>query len=45
MLEAALIVALHGAHAGGVDGGWIGSLAVVALILVTLALASRRARK
>ena len=45
MAYAHLIVALHGTHAGGVDGGWIGPFAVTALILITLALASRRAKK
>ena len=45
MVEADLIVALHGVHAGGADGGWIGPFAMTMLILVTLALASRRAKK
>jgi hypothetical protein len=45
MPELALVVALHGAHTGGVDGGWIGPITMVVLIIVTLALASRRANK
>ncbi|HEV8573367.1 MAG TPA: LPXTG cell wall anchor domain-containing protein [Dehalococcoidia bacterium] len=44
MPEIALIVALHGAHAGGVDGGWIGSLVIGVLIIAGLALLSRKRR-
>ena len=45
MVELAVIVALHGAHAGGADLGWIGPLGISVLILLTLALASRKAKK
>jgi hypothetical protein len=45
VLDADLVIALHGVHTGGADGGWIGPLAIVVLIIVTLALASRRAKK
>jgi hypothetical protein len=40
----ALVIALHGVHAGGADVGWIGPLAVSLLIIATLAISSRRAR-
>jgi hypothetical protein len=45
MANIALAVALHGAHAGGADFGWIGPLGISVLILATLAFASRRAKK
>lgn len=43
--EIALIVALHGVHAGGADFGWIGPLGISVLIIATLAISSRRAKK
>ena len=45
MLNASLVAALHygGVHSG--IGGWIGPLGMTVLILITLALASRRAKK
>ena len=45
MLGTDLIIALHGVHTSGADGGWIGPIAIVALVIVTLALASHRAKK
>jgi hypothetical protein len=40
-----LVSALHGVHTGGADIGWIGPLGISVLILVVLAISSRRARK
>jgi hypothetical protein len=40
-----LIAALHGVHPGGADLGWIGPLGISILIIATLAISSRRARK
>jgi hypothetical protein len=40
-----LVFPLHGVHTGGADIGWIGPLGISVLILATLALSSRRARK
>jgi len=40
-----LVVALHGVHSGGFDGGWIGPIVLVVLIILALALASRNTKK
>ena len=45
MPGAVLAVALHNGGVHGGIGGWIGPLGVTVLILVTLALASRRSKK
>jgi len=41
----ALIGAPHGGHAGGVDFAWIGPSEISLLIIVVLAITSRRSRK
>jgi hypothetical protein len=41
----ALIATLHGGHAGGIDFGSIGPLAISLLIAFILAITSRRSRK